>query len=150
MDYGEYTETRMLYVAHLAGLDMTLGKPVLTTLNALIPAGPKTITIQPGGMARFTFKEWRKVELAMGQVILAAHSIEDEVPDYLLPLFELMVLAMRLRESLVFNPFPEFAQFFPATTPNELPPLRTINHYICWKLGSICIPKWLPPPFSFL
>jgi len=45
MDYGGYTETRTLYVAHLAGWDMTLGKPVLTTLNALIPAGPKPVTI---------------------------------------------------------------------------------------------------------
>jgi len=38
MDYGRYMETRTLYVAHLAGWDMILGKPVLTALNALIPA----------------------------------------------------------------------------------------------------------------
>ena len=38
MDYGGYTETRMLYVAHLAVWDMILGKPALTGLNALIPA----------------------------------------------------------------------------------------------------------------
>ena len=45
MYYGGYTETRTLYVAYLAGWDMILGKPVLTALNALIPAGPKPVTI---------------------------------------------------------------------------------------------------------
>jgi len=45
MDYRGYTETRTLYVAHLAGWDMILGKSALTALNALIPAGPKPITI---------------------------------------------------------------------------------------------------------
>jgi len=40
MDYGGYTETRTLYIAHLAGWDIILGKPALTALNALIPAGP--------------------------------------------------------------------------------------------------------------
>jgi len=57
MDYEGYMETRILYVAHLAGWDMILGKPPRTALNALIPAGPKPITIQPEGMARFALKE---------------------------------------------------------------------------------------------
>jgi len=38
MDYGEYTETRTLYLAHLAGWDMILGQPVLAALNTIIPA----------------------------------------------------------------------------------------------------------------
>jgi len=137
MDYGGYTETRTLYVAHLAGWDMILGKPALTALNALIPAGPKPVTIQPDGMACFTLKEWRKAGLATGQVTSVALFIEDEVSDYLLPLFKFMVSAMSIRENREFNPFVEFAQLFPATTPNELPPLRTINHPICPKPGSI-------------
>jgi len=66
MDYGGYTETRTLYLAHLAAWDMILGKPALTALNALIPAGPKLVTIQPEGMACFALKEWRKTALAMG------------------------------------------------------------------------------------
>jgi len=37
IDYGGYTETRMLYVAHLAGWDMILGNAALAGLNALIP-----------------------------------------------------------------------------------------------------------------
>jgi len=45
MDYGGYTETRTLYVAHIASWDIILGKPALTALNALIPAGPKPVTI---------------------------------------------------------------------------------------------------------
>jgi len=45
MDYGGYTETRMLYIAHLAGWAMILDKPACTALNALIPAGPKDVTI---------------------------------------------------------------------------------------------------------
>jgi len=118
MDYGGYTETRMLYVAHLARWDMILGKPALTALNALIPAGPKPVTIQPEGMARFALKEWRKAGLDTGQVTSTALSIEDEVPDYLLPLCELIVSAMSLGESREFNPYVEFAQLFLATTPN--------------------------------
>jgi len=142
MDYGGYMETRMLYVAHLAGWDMILGQPALIALNALIPAGPKPVTIQPEGMARFALKEWRKAGLAEGHVTSAALTIEDEVSDYLLPLFEFMVSAMSLGESREFNPFVEFTQLFPATTPNELQPLRTINHRICPKPGSTCVPKW--------
>jgi len=57
MDYGGYTESRTLYVAHLAGWDIILGKPSLTALNALIPAVSKPVTIQPEGMARFALKE---------------------------------------------------------------------------------------------
>jgi len=144
MDYGGYTETRTLYVAHLAGWDMILGKPALTALNALIPAGPKPVTIQPEGMARFALKEWRKAGLAMGQVTSAALLIKEEVPDYLLPLCEPMVSAMNLGECREFNPHVEFAQLFPATTPNELPPLRTINHQICPKPGLTWVPKWRP------
>jgi len=87
MDYEGYTETRTLYVAHLAGWDMILGKPALTALNALIPAGPKPVTIQPEGMACFALKQWRKAGLATWQVTSAALFIEDEVPDYLLPLY---------------------------------------------------------------
>ena len=57
MDYRGYSETRMLYVAHLAGWDMILGKPALTALYALILAGPKPVTIQPEGLAYSTHKE---------------------------------------------------------------------------------------------
>jgi len=149
MDYGGYTKTRKLYVTHLAGWDMILGKPALTDLNALIPVGPKPVTIQPEGMARFALKEWRKAGLAMGQVTSAALFIEDEAPDYLLPLFEFMVSSMSLGESREFNPFVEFDQLFPATIPNELPPLRTINHRICPKPGSTWVPKWRPSPSKF-
>jgi len=116
---------------------MILGKPALTPLNAVIPAVSKPITIQPEGMVRFVLKEWRKAGLATGHVTSALLTMEDEVSDYLLPLFEFMVSAGSLRESREFNPFVEFAQLFPATTPNELPPLRTINHRICPKPGSI-------------
>jgi len=116
MDYRGYTETRTLYVAHLAGWDMILSKPALTALNALIPAGPNPVTIQPEGMARFALKEWRKAGLAKEQVTSAALTIEDEASDYLLPLFEFIVSAMSLGESREFNPFIEFAQLFPATT----------------------------------
>ena len=73
---------------------MILGKPAHTALNALIPAGPKPVIIQPEGMARFALKEWRKAGLAMGQLTSAALFIEDEVPDYLLPLFEFIVSGM--------------------------------------------------------
>ena len=146
MDYGGYTETRMLYVVHLAGWDMILGKPALTALNALIPAGPKPVTIQPVGMACFALKEWRKAGLATRQVTSAALLIEDEALDYFLPLFEFMVSAMSLRENREFNPFVEFAQLFPVTTPNELPPLRTISDRICPKPGSTWVPEWRPSP----
>jgi len=141
MDYGGYTETRTLYVAYLAGWDMILGKPALTALNAFFPAGPRHVTIQPEEMARFALKEWRKSGLPIGQVTFAALTIEGEVSDYLLPLFEFMVSAMSLGESREFNPFIKFAQLFPATTPKDLPPLRTINHRICPKPGSTWVPK---------
>jgi len=149
MDYRRYTETRTLYVAHLAGWDKILGKPALTALNGLIPAGPKPVTIQPEGMARLVLKEWRKVGVAMGQVTSAALTIEDEVLDYVLPLSELMVSALSLGESWEFNPFVEFAQLFLATTPNEFPPLRTINHRICPKSSSTWVPKWRPSLSKF-
>jgi len=142
MNYGGYTETRTLYVAYFAGWDMILGKPALTALNTVILARPKSVTIQPEGMARFALKEWRKAGLATGQVTSAALFIEDEVPDYLLLLCELMVSAMSFGECREFNPYVEFAQLFLATTPNELPPLRTINHQICPKPGAPWAPKW--------
>jgi len=128
---------------------MILGKPVLTALNALIPAGPKPVTIQPEGMACFALKEWRKAGLATGQVTSAALFIEDEAPDYPLPHFDFMVSAMSLGESWEFNSFVEFTQLFPASTPNEFPPLRTINHRICPKPGSTWVPKWRPSPSKF-
>jgi len=109
---------------------------------ALISARPKPVTIQPEGMVRFALKEWRKAGLAMGQVTSAALSIEDEVPDYLLPLFDFIVSAMNLEESLVCNPFVTFAQLFSTTIPNELPPIRTINHRICPKSGTTWVSKW--------
>jgi len=149
MDYRGYTETRMLYVEHLAGWDMILGKPTLTALNALISAGAKPVTIQAEGMARFALKEWRKAGLTIGQVTSAALLIEDEVPYYLLPLCELMVSAMSLRECRQFNPYVEFAQLLPATIPNELLPLRTINHRICPKPGATWVPKCRPSPSKF-
>jgi len=119
MDYGGYTEIRTLYVAHPAGWYMILGKPVLTALNALIPAGPMPVTIQHEGMACFALKEWRKAGLAAGQVTSAARSVEEEVLDCLLPLFEVMVSAMSLEESREFNLYIEFAQLYLATTPNK-------------------------------
>jgi len=149
MDYGGYTETGTLYVAHLAGWDMILGKLALTGLNALIPAGPKPLTIQPEGMARFARKEWRKAGLATGQVTSAALFSEDEAQDYFLPFFEFMVSAMSLGESQEFNPYIEFTKLFAATTRNELPPLGTINHRICPKPGSTWVPKWRPSPSKF-
>jgi len=60
-----------------------------------------------------------------------------------------MVSAMSLGECREFNPYVEFAQLFPATTPNELPPLRTINHRICPKPGATWVPKWRPSPSKF-
>jgi len=149
MDYGGYTEQRTLYVAHPACWDMILGKPALTVLNALIPAGPKPVTIQPEGIARFALKEWRKAGLATGQVTSAALFIEEEAPDHLLPLIGFMVPAMSFGENREFKCFVEFAQLFPATTPNELPPHRTINHRICQKPGSTWVPKWRPSPSKF-
>jgi len=59
IDYRGYTEIRTLYVAHLAGWDMILGKPALTPLNALILAGPKPVTIQP--------KRWHALHLRNGE-----------------------------------------------------------------------------------
>jgi len=103
-------------------------KPALTVLMALIPAEPKPISIQPKAMTRITVKEWRKGGLGSGQVTSTAVSIEDEVPDYFLPLFEFIVSDISLKESREFNPFGKFAQLFPAATPNKLPPLRTMNH----------------------
>jgi len=129
-------ETRTLYLAYLADWDMILGKPARTALNALILAGPKPVTIQTDGMARFALKGWRRAGLATGQVTSAALTIEDEVSGYLLPLFEFIVSAMSLTESWEFKCFVEFAQLFPATTPNKLPQLRTINHLICPKPGN--------------
>jgi len=149
IDYGGYTETRTLYVAHLAGWDMILGKPALTALNVLIPAGLKLVTILPEGMACFALKEWRNAGLAMGQVTSAALTIDYEVLDYLLPLLELMVSAISLGECQDFNPFVELAKLFPTTTPNELPPLRSIKHRICPKSGSTWVPKWRPSPSKF-
>jgi len=149
MDYGGYTETRTLYVAHLAGWHMILGKPALIALNALIPAESKPVTIQAEGMGRFAPREWRKAGLATGQVTSAALFIEDEAPDYLLPILKFMVLAVSLGESQEFNPFIEFGQLFPATIRKELPPLRTINHQICLKPGSTWVPKWRPSPWKF-
>jgi len=56
---------------------------------------------------------------------------------------------MSLGENREFNPFVEFAQLVLATTPNELPPLRTINHRICPKPGSTWVPKWRASPSKF-
>jgi len=100
-------------------------------------------------MACFALKEWRKAGFATGQVTSAALFIEEEAPDHLLPLFGFMVSAMSLGENREFNPFVEFAQLFPATTPNELPHIRTINHRICPKPGSTWVPKWRPSPYKF-
>jgi len=105
MDYGGYTETRTLYIAHFAGWDMILRKSALTALNALIPAGPKPVTIQPEGMGPFALMECRNVGLAMEQVTSAALTIGDKVSDCLLPVFEFMVLAWSLRENPEFNSF---------------------------------------------
>jgi len=66
MDLGGYTEIRTLYIAHPAGWDMIPGKPALTALNALIPVGPKPITIEPEEMAHVALKEWVKSGLATG------------------------------------------------------------------------------------
>jgi len=60
-----------------------------------------------------------------------------------------MVSAMSVGESREFNPFVELAQLFPVTTPNKLPPLRTINHRIYPKRGSTWVLKWRPSPSKF-
>jgi len=60
-----------------------------------------------------------------------------------------MVSAMSLGECQEFNPYVEFAQLFLATTPNELAPLRTINHRICPEPGATWVPKWRPSPSKF-
>jgi len=149
MHYGGYKETRMLYVGYLASWDIILGKPALIALNALILAGPKPVTIQPERMARFALKECRKAGHATWQVTSAALGVEDEVSDYLLPLFEFMVSAIIFGESQDFNPLVEFAQLFLVTIPNELPPLRTINHRIWPKRGSTWVPKWRTLPSKY-
>ena len=149
MDYGGYTETRTLYVAHLAGWAKILGNLALIGVNALMPAGTKAVPIQHEGMASFALKEWRKVGLDAGQIASATLTIEGEVSDYLLPLFEFMLSTMSFGESREFNPFVEFAQLFPATIPNELPPLRTINHRICPIPSSTWVPKWRPSLSKF-
>jgi len=100
-------------------------------------------------MACFALKEWRNAGFATRQVTSAALSTENKVSDYGLPLFEFMVSAMSLGESRDLNPYVEFAHWFPATTPNELPPLRTIKHRICPKHGSTWVPKLLPSPSKF-
>jgi len=146
MYYGGYTETRTLNVAHLAGWDMVLCELAVTALNDLIPPGPRPVTIQTEGMAHFALKEWRKVCVATGQVLYAALSIEVKVPDYHLPVFESIVSAMCFGESQEFNRLFIFAQLFPATTPNELPPHRIINHQICPKPGSTWLSNWRPLP----
>jgi len=100
-------------------------------------------------MTCFAVKEWRCAGLATGQVTSAALFIEDKAPDYLVPLCEFMVSAMSLGESREFKHFVEFVMLFPATTPNELPPLRTINHRFYPKPGSTWVPKWRPSPSRF-
>ena len=72
--------------------------------------------------------------------------MEDEAPDCLLPLFEMLVSAMSFGEGREFNPFVEFAQLFLATTPKEFPLRRTIDHRICPKPGATWVPKWRPSP----
>jgi len=59
---------------------MILCKPALIGLNPLIPAGPNLINIQLKGIVRFAFKELIKVWIDIGQVSLATHIIEVEVP----------------------------------------------------------------------
>ena len=56
---------------------------------------------------------------------------------------------MSLGENLEFNPFVEFTQLIPPTTPDDLPPLRSINHWICPKLCSTWVPKWRLSPSKF-
>jgi len=144
-----YIETRILNIAHLTGWDMILGKPALTALNDLISAGPKPAPIQLEGISHFALKEWRKAGLITGQVTSIAHCIKDEVKDNLLALFEFMVSGMSLGESQEFNPSVEFVQLFPATTLNEFPLLRTINHQISSKPGSTWVPKYGPSQCKF-
>jgi len=109
MDYGGYTETRILYVVQPSGRVIFLNKAVLTALNALFPAGPKPVIIQPEGMACFPRKESGRAGRAMWQVTSSGFSIEDEVPDYLLPLFKFIVSAMSYGERREFNALVEFA-----------------------------------------
>jgi len=56
-----------------------------------------------------SLKEWSKVGLGMGQFNSTLLSIEEEVSDYLLQLYEFIVSAMSLRESREFNDFVEFS-----------------------------------------
>jgi len=128
---------------------MILGNLVLTALNTLISAGPKPVTIQLEGIACFALKEERKARLATWQVTSAVLSIEDEVPDYLLLLCQFMVSATSLGERLKFNSFIEFAHEYSATSPNELPPIRTINYWICQEHGSTYVPKYQPSLSKF-
>lgn len=128
---------------------MILPKPALTILNTLISAGPKPVTFQPERMANLALKKWRKVEVAIEQVSTAAISIADTVADYCLPLIKLIVSGISLAENRDINPFVEFAHFFPATTPKELPLLRIINYRICPKLGSTWVPQWRLSPSKF-
>jgi len=60
-----------------------------------------------------------------------------------------MASAISVGESREFNLLVEFAQLFPATTPNELLPLVSINHRICPKPGTTWVPKWPPSPSIF-
>jgi len=137
IDYRRYTKTRTFYIAHLAGWDKILDNLVITVLRTLIPAGPKAVTIQPEEMVCFALKECIKGGLASRQVTSAALSIEDEVLDYLLPVCKFMVSDMNLGERLEFNLLVEITQLVPATISNELLSLRTINHQICPKHGSV-------------
>ena len=81
-------------------------------------------------MGHFTLKEWRIASLATAQAPSGALSTEGKVLDNLLLLFEFIFAAMSVGGSRDFNSFAEFAQLFPATTPNEFPLLKTINHQI--------------------
>ena len=92
-------------------------------------------------MVRFALKEWRKAGLAIGQVTSAALFIKDEVPDYLLPLCELMFSAMSLGECREFNPYVEFAHTQRVATPqNHQPPdLPETGPYMGTQMATLTL-----------
>src|SRR5437868_13290932 len=45
-----YTETRILYVAHLSGWDIILGEPALTSVNSAMAPGSCPVSIQQAGI----------------------------------------------------------------------------------------------------
>ena len=58
LDWGGDEETCMIYVEHLLGWHMILGKPALRNILATISPGTEPVTMQPTGMYRFSLRMW--------------------------------------------------------------------------------------------